>query len=187
MSLFNFEKTKFEKLWLIKPKPFLDNRGAFFRVFCKDDFKTIGFEKDFVQFNHSINNKKGTLRGLHFQKAPFMETKLVRCIRGKILDVVVDIRKNSPTFLKYFSVELSKENMDMLLIPEGFAHGFQTLEDNTEILYHHTNFYNITYESGLLYNDKSLNIQWRLPVINLSERDKTYETITKDFQGLNIQ
>ncbi|MCS6821113.1 MAG: dTDP-4-dehydrorhamnose 3,5-epimerase [Microscillaceae bacterium] len=185
--LFDFEHTPLRSLWLITPKPFQDERGAFFRFFCKKEFQAIGFEKEFVQLNHSINKFKGTIRGMHYQEPPFAETKLVRCIRGKMLDVVVDIRQNSSTFLQHFTVELSAENKKMLLIPEGFAHGFQTLEDDTEILYHHTNFYTPSAERGLRYNDKLLNILWPMPLTQISERDKNFPLLSSDFKGILIE
>ena len=127
--------------------------------------------------NHSFNNLKGTIRGMHFQKEPHQEKKLVRCIKGSVFDVIIDLRKESETFLKYISIELSEKNKTMILIPENFAHGFQTLEDNTELLYHHTEFYNKEFEDGLLYNDPQLKITWPLPVTVISEKDKGYTPI----------
>ncbi|SFF18138.1 dTDP-4-dehydrorhamnose 3,5-epimerase [Thermoflexibacter ruber] len=185
--LFEFEHTLLSNLWLITPKPFQDERGLFFRFFCKKEFEKIGFSKEFAQLNHSINKLKGTIRGMHYQEPPFAETKLVRCIKGKILDVVVDIRQNSPTFLQHYAVELSAENKRMLLIPEGFAHGFQTLEDDTEILYHHTNFYTPSAERGLRYNDLMLNISWIMLPTAISERDANFPLLSKDFKGIFIE
>lgn len=186
MTLFTFEYTPLQGLWLITPRPFQDARGEFFRFFCKKEFQTIGFNKEFVQLNHSINLYKGTLRGMHYQVLPFAETKLVRCIKGRILDIVVDIRQNSPTFLQHYAVELSAENKKMLLIPEGFAHGFQTLEDNTEVLYHHTQFYQPQAERGLRYDDPMLNLTWAMPPTWMSERDKNFANLDENFKGIFI-
>ncbi len=189
VTLFNFMETNLEGLWVIEPKPFEDERGSFFRVFCKEMYGEVGFEGNFVQINQSINTKKGTLRGLHFQYPPVSETKLVRCINGKVFDVVVDIRENSQTFLHHFSIELSKENQKSLLIPEGFAHGFQTLEDNSELIYHHTNYYSPESEGGIRYDDPILNIDWKLDSssLQLSDRDQSYDWLDKTFKGIKIE
>lgn len=186
MTLFEFEQTPFDGLWLVNPKPFRDDRGEFFRFFCKKEFQTIGFDKEFVQFNHSINLHKGTLRGMHYQEPPFAETKLVRCIKGRILDIVVDIRQNSPTFLQHYAIELSAENKKMLLIPEGFAHGFQTLEDNVEVLYHHTQFYYPQAERGLRYDDPLLSLPWQTAATYISERDRNFKMIDSTFKGISL-
>lgn len=151
--------------------------GVFARTFCKEQFLKIDFDKEFVQFNHSFNKFKGTVRGMHFQNAPFAETKLIRCVKGSVYDVVVDLRKDSPTFLKTFEVELSDVNMLGILIPEGFAHGFQALEDNTSLIYHHTNYYTPNSEGGLRYDDPKLNLKWPLPPLNISSKDLSYNLI----------
>jgi len=179
-------ETEIKGLFIIEPTPFQDHRGIFARTFCKNEFKSIEFEKEFVQFNHSINKFKGTLRGLHFQRPPYAETKYVRCVEGSIFDVAVDIRKGSPTYLQYFGIELSAQNLLGLLIPEGFAHGFQTLEDNTSVMYHTTNFYSPNFESGLRYNDSLINIAWKLPPVNLSEKDKSQPIIDNDFVAIEV-
>ena len=181
-----FIETPLQGLYLIHHKILKDERGLFARTFCKEEFKKIGFEKEFVQFNHSFNLLKGTVRGMHFQNCPFSETKLIRCIQGKVYDVAVDIRRNSPTFLQYFAVELSDENMFSILIPEGFAHGFQTLEENAALIYHHTQFYTSSSDAGLRYDDKALGIKWQLPSTNVSEKDKNYKLIDENFKGLII-
>ena len=168
----------------VQPEFLPDERGGFMRTFCKKEFDLIGFNKDFLQINHSFNNTKATLRGMHFQVSPYSEDKLIRCIAGSVFDVIVDIRKDSPTFLKWFSIELSAKNKTMILIPEGFAHGFQTLEDNTELLYHHTNYYEKAAESGILYNDELTGIQWPLKISVISEKDKNYPPLTVNFKGL---
>jgi len=127
--------------------------------------------------NFSFNKKKGTLRGMHYQEAPFEETKLIRCTSGKVFDVAVDLRKNSDTYLKWFGAELSRENLRMILIPGGFAHGFITLEDNSELIYHHTEYYNPSAEKGIRYDDKTVNIKWPAEVRVISDKDKSYPFI----------
>ena len=125
-------------------------------------------------------------RRWHFQQAPYGETKLIRCIQGSVYDVSVDIREGSPTFLKHFGVELSAENMISLLIPEGFAHGFQTLEDNTTLIYHHTQYYTPDVDAGLRFDDPALNIKWALPPVMVSEKDRSYKPIDNNFKGIVI-
>jgi dTDP-4-dehydrorhamnose 3,5-epimerase len=172
-----FQKTPLAGLYLLEPRIIRDERGLFARTFCKKEFAEIGFDKDFVQFNHSFNSKKGTLRGMHFQLAPFAETKLIRCVEGRVFDVAVDLRKDSKTYLQYFGVELSKENMLSILIPEGFAHGFQTLEDNSALIYHHTEYYTPNVDSGILYNDPALAINWPLEISIISQKDTSYSLL----------
>ena len=181
-----FIETEIEGLFLIKPEVLEDNRGQFFRVYDKKDFAAIELKREFVQWNHSINSNKGTWRGLHFQFPPFTETKLIRCIRGKIYDVILDIRRNSKTFLKWKSYELSAANKEMIVVPDGCAHGFQTLEDNSEILYHHTAFYEPSAESGIRFDDSVINLTTPLPVSVISERDQTYKFLTDDFKGIEL-
>lgn len=174
-------ETHIKGVFLIKPRILQDERGLFFRTFCKKEFAEIGFYADFVQFNHSFNLKKGTIRGLHFQLPPYQETKLIRCIQGKVKDVAVDIRKDSPTFLQHVAVELSAENCYSILIPEGCAHGFQTLADESALIYHHTQYYTPQADAGIRYDDPLLNIAWTLPPVNVSEKDKKYALITEGF------
>ncbi|MHA8072221.1 dTDP-4-dehydrorhamnose 3,5-epimerase [Aquirufa ecclesiirivi] len=169
-----FEITSLEGLYIVKPQLLRDERGLFTRTFCKKEFAEIGFEKDFVQFNHSFNLKRGTLRGMHFQEAPFTETKLIRCVEGRVWDVAVDLRKESKTYLQYFGIELSKENMFSVLIPDGFAHGFLTLEDNSSLIYHHTEFFTPNKDRGILYNDPSIGIKWPIPISFISQKDTSY-------------
>ncbi len=172
-----FIKTPIEGLFLIHHKILEDERGLFTRTFCKNEFSSIGFTKEFVQFNHSYNLLKGTVRGMHFQNAPFAETKLIRCVEGSVYDVAVDLRKDSQTYLQYFGIELSKANINSILIPEGFAHGFQTLENNTALIYHHTAFYTPGADCGIRYDDPALHISWPLPVSKISTKDKNYPLI----------
>ena len=180
-----FTPTFLQGNFVIDLKVNADERGWFGRTFCRDTFeKEIGHTKDWVQMNHSFTTLKGAVRGLHFQLAPFSEIKLVRCIAGAVFDVVVDIRKNSQTYLQYFGTELSSANKRMMYIPEGFAHGFQTLENNTELIYCHSENYNAVAESGILYNDPILKINWPLTVTEISKRDTEHTSLNADFKAL---
>ncbi len=163
-------ETGIEGLLLLKPKVFSDARGYFFESFNDSLFKSAGLNLNFVQDNQSLS-QKGVLRGLHFQNPPHAQGKLVRVITGSVYDVAVDIRKDSPTYGKWYGVELNETNKWMIYIPEGFAHGFSTLEDNTIFSYKCTNFYNKVSEGCVLWNDKDLNINWGLENPLLSEKD----------------
>jgi len=164
--------TKIPDLLIIKPKVFSDDRGYFFESYNKEQFLANGIDQNFVQDNESKSNK-GVLRGLHFQKPPFTQGKLVRVVKGAVLDVAVDIRKSSPTYGQWESIELSEDNKFMYWIPPGMAHGFLTLEDNTVFFYKCTNIYNKVSEGSLLWNDLDLNIDWGNGIIPLlSEKDK---------------
>jgi dTDP-4-dehydrorhamnose 3,5-epimerase len=160
--------------FIIFPKVFGDKRGNFFEIFNKKEFREkIGIEIDFVQDNQSTS-QRGAIRGLHMQKGVFSQAKLVRVVKGKVLDVVVDVRKDSPTFGKHFSIELSEDNNKQLFIPRGFLHGFATLENNTVFSYKCDNYYSFEAETGVIFNDKDLKIDWMLSKneIILSEKDK---------------
>ena len=178
-----FNETILKGSYLIDINAFSDDRGWFARTYCKNEFKKIGHEKEWVQLNHSYTKQKGTIRGMHFQ-SPFKEIKLVRCVSGSVFDVIVDIRKDSPTFLKWFGVELSAANKKMLYIPEGFAHGFQTLSDDVELLYHHSEFYTPNSEGALRYNDPMINIKWPEVITQVSERDNTHTLLDINFKGI---
>ncbi|MGZ3921739.1 MAG: dTDP-4-dehydrorhamnose 3,5-epimerase [Bacteroidia bacterium] len=179
-----FTETFLKGSYIIELTPFYDERGGFARTYCKKEFKEINHSKEFVQLNQSYNTHKGTIRGMHYQVAPFLEIKLIRCIRGSVFDVIIDIRQNSPTFLQHIAVELSESNKKMIYVPEGFAHGFQTLEDNTQLVYHHTEYYNAQADAGLNYNDPILNIKWPIPVSIISEKDKNNKLINPGFKGV---
>ena len=181
----NITQTNFKDLYIVEPNSFKDERGAFSRVYCENEMHDI-FGKSIKQINHSITKEKGTVRGLHFQYEPNTEIKMVKCIKGAILDVVVDIRKNSPTFLQYFSIELTEQNQKMIYIPKGFAHGFQTLEDNTELIYFHSSVYTQNNEGGINIYDFKLNIKFPLDIINLSKRDENHQFLTNEFRGIEI-
>lgn len=169
---------------VVESTSFVDQRGAFMRLYCEDELNKILGERRIVQINHSMTSAVGTVRGMHFQRPPHAEMKLVRCLKGRIWDVAVDLRAGSPTFLQWHAEELSQQNARMLTIPEGCAHGFQTLEANSELLYLHTEFYLPSAEAGLPYDDPRLNIQWPLPVTDLSERDRRHSPISPDFSGI---
>ncbi len=177
-----FEETKLKGAYLISLNPLTDSRGSFARTFCKKEFKQIDHTKEFVQLNHSYNTYKGTIRGMHYQLAPHQEIKLIRCVRGAVLDVIIDLRKDSPTFLQHVSVELSAENKKMIYVPENFAHGFQSLKDNSELIYHHTEFYTPQADTGVRFDDPTLNIKWPLPPVMVSDKDKNYKLIDNTFK-----
>lgn len=161
-------------LKIIRPKIYKDNRGLFYESWNKKKFLKIGIKKNFVQDNFSFSKHKGTFRGLHYQKPPFSQAKLVWCSKGSIMDCVVDIRKNSSSYGELFSCKLSSKNKVQIFIPVGFLHGFLTLEDNTEVNYKVSNFYNPRYEETIIYNDKmiGLKIPKNFPKITLSKKDK---------------
>jgi dTDP-4-dehydrorhamnose 3,5-epimerase len=165
------EKTFIEGLLVLKPKVFEDSRGYFFESFNQKLLAAAGVKESFVQDNQSIS-QKGVLRGMHFQRVPYDQAKLVRVIKGAVLDVVVDIRKNSSTYGKYFSIELTEQNKTMFWIPAGFAHGFLTLQDDTIFYYKCSNYYNKESEGSILWNDKDININWNIESPLLSEKDK---------------
>lgn len=170
----------------IKKKKYQDKRGYLSRVFCYDELKKNKINFSIKQINITLTKKKGTIRGLHFQLPPHSEIKMVSCIKGKIFDVIVDLRKNSKTFLKTHSEILSEKNQKSLIVPKGFAHGFQALEDNCEILYFHSENYNSDYEDGIKYNDPQLSIKWPKNTTNISKRDDNFKLILENFKGLKI-
>jgi len=181
-----FINTKIEGVHVIEPTPFKDHRGMFARVFCKNELREIGHDKEIVNINHSATSKKGSIRGMHFQYPPKAEIKIFKCIKGSILDIAIDLRKNSPTFLQYHGEVLSAENMKMLYVPEGFAHGFQSLEDDIEIIYSTTEFYSPENESGVRFNDPKIGIKFPLEVTDISEKDKNQKLLSDDFKGIDV-
>jgi len=175
-------ETKLKGVVVLKPKVFADARGYFFESYNYNLFKQAGLDLNFVQDNQSLS-QKGVLRGLHFQNNPHAQGKLVRVITGAVFDVAVDIRKNSPTYGQWFGLELSEENKWMMYIPEGFAHGFATLRDNTVFSYKCTNFYNKASEDCILWNDEQLAINWNIENPLLSEKDMQGK-LFKDYVSL---
>jgi dTDP-4-dehydrorhamnose 3,5-epimerase len=151
-----------------------DERGFFARFFCVNEFDKVGLDKNVVQINNSLSKDKGTLRGIHYQLAPKAETKIVRCIKGSLYDVIVDLRPNSPTFLKWFGATLSAENRTMMFVPKGFGHAFLTLEEDTEALYLVTEFYAPEHERGMRWNDPKIGIEWPIEPIIISDKDKNH-------------
>ena len=162
---------------LIRPRRMEDARGSFARVFCADSFRARGLVADFVQSNHSSNRHKGTLRGMHFQRAPHAEVKLVRVVAGAIHDVIIDLRPQSPTYGHWQGFDLSAENGEMLYVPEGFAHGFQTLQDGTEVTYQVSHDYTPSAEGGVRWDDPAFGIRWPLPVTVMSEKDANWPLV----------
>lgn len=177
MNRLNIKKLNLDGLHLIERVSLGDERGFLSRIWCSDEMKEAGWSESMAQVNHTYNQKCGTVRGLHFQREPYEEKKLVTCIKGKIWDVVVDIRPNSSTYLHWHSEELSENNMRALMIPEGFAHGYQTLSDDVEILYCHSNFFNEGSEGGLNPHDPKLSINWPLEITTISSRDSNHPLI----------
>lgn len=178
--------TPLSGLRLILRKPMGDNRGYFERLFCSGELQTLLAGKGICQINHSLTIKRGSVRGMHFQHPPHAEIKIVSCIKGAVFDVAVDLRRNSATFMKWHAEVLTAENHASLFIPEGFAHGFQTLEDNSELLYFHTSEYTPTAEDG--FNLKALipGIQWPEEIVDFSSRDACLPHLGLDFIGLTI-
>lgn len=173
--ILKFIETKSKGAYIIELEPIIDNRGSFIRSFCKKEFERIGLNYEIVQSNISYNQKAGTLRGMHFQKMPYEETKIVSCLKGAIYDVIIDIRPDSETYLDWMAIELSEENHKMLYIPKGFAHGFQTLADDTIINYQMGEFYNPDSSGGIRWNDPQFNIKWPVENKIISDKDLSYE------------
>jgi dTDP-4-dehydrorhamnose 3,5-epimerase len=169
-----FTPTLLEGVFVIDIEPLSDERGFFARTYCAKEFEAHGINPIIAQCNSSFNHLAGTLRGLHYQLPPATETKLVRCIRGAIMDVAVDLRQESPTYLQHVSVELSADNRRALLVPDHFAHGYQTLLPDSEITYQVSEFYSPGVESGLRYDDPRLAITWPLPVASISDKDSSW-------------
>lgn len=167
----DFMKTKLEGVYIVEPKVFGDRRGFFMESYSKRVFEKAGLYYDFLQDNHSSSTVKGTLRGIHFQRGEKAQAKLVRCARGAVIDVAVDLRPNSPTYKQWVAVELSEENKRQLLIPRGFGHGFVTLTDHVEFLYKADNYYAPEADGGIRWNDPELNIDWGVENPILSEKD----------------
>ena len=169
-----FTETKLKGAFIIDLERREDSRGFFARAFCQKEFKAHGLKPVIAQANIASNFKKGTVRGMHFQYPPAAETKLVRCTRGGIIDTIVDLRPESATYMKHLSIELSDDNQRALYVPERFAHGYQTLRDNTDTSYQVGEFYTPEAEAGLMYNDPRLGLNWPLPVTVISEKDQKF-------------
>ncbi len=176
--------TPIADLVVAESKAFKDDRGAFVRFFCEQELSPVIGHRKIVQINHSCTESVGAVRGFHFQHAPHAEMKLVRCLKGKVWDVAVDLRPQSPCYKRWYAQELSPQNSCMMVIPEGFAHGFQVLEPGSELLYFHTAFYKPEAERGLRYDDPELGIAWPLPVTDISVRDSSHAYIDSSFRGI---
>jgi len=186
VSRFDVSDTPLAGLRLVQRRRIGDARGFLARIFCADDLREAGWVKPVAQINHTLTERRGTVRGLHFQYPPHAEMKLVSCLRGEVWDVAVDLREGSPTFLQWHAATLSADNGHALLIPEGFAHGFQTLSDGVEMLYCHSTAYTSGAEGGLNPRDPRLGIVWPLPVSEISARDAGHAAINNDFKGVGV-
>ena len=182
--MITFSPLKINGAFIVQSNSFDDTRGKFIRSYCENEFEKINHDSKWVQINLSQTSKKGSIRGMHMQHEPHSEIKLIRCIRGVVFDVIIDMRTESDTYLQHENVVLSAENMLALYIPEGCAHGFQTLEDDSHLLYYHSNFYNKDFEAGYLYNDPAFDIRWPHDVTVISEKDSNYLPI--NFKRNNI-
>jgi len=180
----NLVETIIPGVWVIESTAFQDNRGAFSRLFCSRDLQAIVGPRTIVQINHSLTHGVGAVRGLHFQNPPHAEMKIVRCLKGRVFDVAVDLRQGSPTFLKWTAVELTPENRFAFVIPEGCAHGFQVLEEDSELLYLHTAFYTPDAEGAVRFDDPRIGVNWPLTPTDLSARDLSHPHLKEDFKGI---
>lgn len=179
-----FEETKLKGAYIIHPDRLEDDRGFFARTWCMKEFEAHGLTANMVQSNIAFNHKKGTLRGMHFQRPPYEEAKLVRCTAGSVYDVIIDLRPDSPSYMEWLGIELHMENRKMIFIPEGFAHGYQTLADNSEVFYQVSQFYTPSAEGGALWNDPVFNIEW--PEVEhriISEKDRRWPAYGRTIPG----
>lgn len=186
MAQLEFIQTPIAGLTVVQRNPIEDARGFFSRFYCAQEFAALGFEKQIQQINHTCTVKAGVMRGMHFQYPPYAEVKMVSCLRGEVFDVAVDLRRDSPTFLQWHAEILSAGNRRSLLIPEGFAHGFQTLAPDCELIYLHTAPYVKESEGALNATDPQLNINWPLAITEMSARDRSHPMISADFKGLAV-
>lgn len=185
-SRFELFSTPLPGLNVLQRKPIGDDRGFLERLYCAEEMKALGLSKSIVQVNHTLTKKRGMVRGMHFQYPPHMETKIVSCLKGEVFDVAVDLRHGSDTFMQWHGEILSADNCKTLLVPEGFAHGFQTLTAECEMLYFHTAPYVPSSEGGLHPGDPFLNIRWLLTIEELSPRDSGHPYLTDKFEGISV-
>lgn len=176
--------TPLDGVVVVETKKHVDNRGEFFRAYCQSELASIIGKRQIVQINISSTHSAGAVRGMHYQLPPQAEMKLIRCIKGKVWDVAVDLRAGSPTYLQWHAEELTADSAKMFVIPEGCAHGFQVIDKDSELLYLHTAPYCSEAEGGIPYNDPRLNIQWPLEITETSDRDRRHPAISADFQGI---
>lgn len=170
-----FSPTNLAGAYVVEPEPISDDRGFFARTWCRNEFSVNGLNPSLVQCNVSYNLSRGTLRGMHYQKMPYAEAKLVRCTQGAIYDVIIDLRDHSDTFMQWFGLELTAENRKALYVPEGFSHGFLTLHDETEVLYQMSEFFHSESAAGVRWNDPAFSIKWPIDVKVISKRDQNYQ------------
>lgn len=166
-----FTETKLKDAFIIQLDKHSDNRGFFARSFCKNEFAKFGLNNEIVQINNSLSKHKGTLRGMHYQVHPNQEDKIIRCVKGSIYDVIIDLRNESETFLEWFGLELSEDNRKSLYVPKGFAHGYLTLSNNSELFYLSTEYYSPESEKGIRWDDPKFNIEWPIDITEISEKD----------------
>jgi dTDP-4-dehydrorhamnose 3,5-epimerase len=183
MARFDFVQTPIAGLIRVQRQRLEDSRGFLSRFYCAEEFRTAGVHKPIAQINHTLTRHRGTVRGMHFQQRPYAETKLVSCLHGEVFDVAVDLRKGSPTFLKWHAELLSGANQCSLLIPEGFAHGFQALTDDCELIYLHSAAYHPSSEGGMNATDPRLALAWPLAITERSGRDRDHPMLIDEFEG----
>lgn len=186
MSRFTVFSTPIAGLKVVQRQPLGDSRGFLARLFCAEELAATGWNKPVAQINQTLTQMKGTVRGLHFQQPPYSEMKLVTCVRGAVWDVAVDLRASSPTFLQWYAAELSASNHRAFLIPEGLAHGFQTLSDECELIYLHSVAYTQSAEGGINPQDPMLSITWPLAFTELSTRDSQHPMLDQSFKGMTL-
>ncbi|MBN1381287.1 MAG: dTDP-4-dehydrorhamnose 3,5-epimerase [Deltaproteobacteria bacterium] len=179
-----FIETPLSGAYIVECDLFIDERGVFARTFCAKEFAQIGFDGHIVQINYSQTGKRGIIRGMHYQLPPVCEAKIVRCVQGKVFDVMVDIRTGSSTFNHWYGVELSSDNMLAAFVPKGFAHGYQALTDNAALIYFISAFYSPAHEKGLRYDDPALAITWPMPANAVSDKDRSHALIDEKFKGI---
>jgi dTDP-4-dehydrorhamnose 3,5-epimerase len=182
----NISESSIPGVWIAESSFHRDHRGAFSRLFCSVEERLFLGGRSIVQINHSMTHSIGAVRGLHFQHPPHAEMKIVRCLRGRIFDVAVDLRKDSPTFLKWTAVELTPASHLAIIIPEGCAHGFQVLEEHSELLYLHTAFYSPASEGAVRFDDPKIGVDWPLEPTDLSARDLSHPYLDESFEGLSL-
>ena len=178
------KNTALQGVVVVQTSSISDHRGSFSRLFCDDELAQVIKDRNIMQINKSITTDVGAVRGFHYQNPPYAEMKLIRCIKGRVWDVVLDLRRDSATFLQWHAQELSADNAKMMIVPEGCAHGFQVLDTNSELLYLHTNFYSPEAEGGIHVLDPIFSIDWPLPINDLSEKDNSHAFINEHFSGI---
>jgi dTDP-4-dehydrorhamnose 3,5-epimerase len=181
-----FHPTQIAGVLVVETAPLIDQRGAFARWFCEEELRSVMNNRRIAQVNYSRTSRAGALRGFHYQRAPHAETKLIRCLKGRVFDVAVDLRQGSPTFLRWHAEELTPANWRMLIIPEGCAHGFQAMEADSDLLYLHTASYAPNAEGGVRLDDSRIGVLWPMPVADISKRDSSFPVLDAGFAGISV-